>query len=320
MKNLALFLACLASGTMLASCTQQQPDRPEASPITFSPSALPPTKAPVEGSTFPEGRSFVVSSYYYATDGGTSGNYFSGLTFSKNGSTWSADKYWPLGGALDFLAFSSPDLGVSASYNGATVSTQVALIVPDNSTVQEDILYGYTAQTPMTNSVAINFLHAQALICFKAKSSIAYNATTNTGITVTGITLNSASYSGTCTIGHGSCSWEALGPGKNLEVPGLNSTNLGTSYSDVLGTGILVPVQSCTSATITYTLHNGKQANGSDQNMTGLVKTVTLTADGSMWQAGNRYTYQIDITQHGVSISPVVSPWIEATTATVNIP
>ena len=321
MKNLFLFIAGLAAAA-LTSCTYdfQEPDiYSEDYAILLSPTTSPSTKAPVSGTSFPD-RNIVAAAYYYAPSGGTSGTFFSNLVFSKNGSVWTADKYWPLGGQLDLLAYSCPQLNPTPSYTGAKVTDEVTVTVGDNSSVQEDILYAYAAPTERVSNIGLVFKHAQALIGFKAKSDVAYNSTTNVGLTITGITLNGAKYSGTCLMKNdGTCTWSSLGSQTDLAVPGLSATNLTTTLSAQLGTGILVPEQASTTATITYTLHNGKQGGNALDN-TGLLRTVTLTSPEGGWKAGKYYCYEISISQHEISVSPVVTEWEQAEPQTVIIP
>jgi len=319
MKNFKILFACLILGTASASCTYDFQNEDYGPLITLSPMAgAAETKAPIMDNVFPD-RDIVVSSYFYADNGGTSDDYFSNLTFSKSGSTWAADKYWPLGGQLDFLAVSSPQLNPELDYTGDKVTDEVRITIGDNSSIQEDILCAYAGQTSSVNSVSMSFVHAQALITFKAQSSIAYNSTTNVGITVTGITINGARYSGTCMFTkNGNCAWGGLGPQKDVAVPGLSATNLGTTMSGQLGAGIMLPSQACTTATITYTLHNGKQ-NGTNLDIPGLVKTITLTSPDTNWLSSKSYCYEICITQHGISFEPVVSDWIVTSPVTVNI-
>jgi len=321
MKNKTILLAGLAAAS-LVSCTQKlQNDNiySDNYAIVLSPSTGPDTKAPISGTTFPD-RNIVAAAYYYAPEGGTSGNYFSNLTFSKNGSVWTADKYWPLGGQLDILAYSCPQLNPTPSYTGDKVTDEVTISVGDNSSVQEDILYAYATPTDRVNNIGLVFKHAQAMIGFKVRSDVEYNATNNVGITITAITLNDAKYSGTCLMQNdGRCIWSSLGSQTNLAVPDLSPANLTTTLSGQLGTGILVPEQACTTATITYTLHNGKQG-GVNLDNTGLLRTVSLSSGNGNWEAGKYYCYEVSINQHEVSISPVVTDWVQEEPEEVIIP
>ncbi len=321
MKNFKTFFCCLAGTLALASCSKDRNDaysNPSLSSIEIIPLTCPVTKAPIIGTVFPE-RSMIVAAYYYSPGGNYDETFFSNVVFSKNGTTWTGDKYWPLTGELDFLAYSCPSLNPNASYTGTKVTDEVTLAISDNSSVQEDILFAYAERTNKISSVSMNFKHAQAMISFKAKSNLNYNAETNTGITITNITLNGAKYSGTCVMKNdGSCDWSLLGSQADKPVPGFSPVNLTSSYSAQLGTGILVPEQDCTSITITYTLHNGKQGNSNLDNA-GLVHTVNLSSPDTSWVQGKNYCYQINITQTGISVSPSVTDWVTVNPDTVNI-
>ena len=312
MKKFKTYITFIVLTVLAVSCDKIRPDPITA--IALNPVNEPSTKAPVTGTIFPD-RTMNVCSYYYATGGGTSGNHFQNITFTKSGSVWVADKYWPLDGELDFFAWSAPSTGSHYSYaNSSKVTNGVTISVSDNSSTQEDILFGYAPQTGYKSSVDINFKHAQALITFKAKSSVAYNSSTNVGITVTGITLNNAKYSGTCAMTRSgnnvSCTWSSLSSQTNKAVPGISGVNLGMSYSSQIGTGIMVPEQECTSATVTYTLHNGK-SGGSNIDVTGLTTSVTLTSPDGSWLEGKNYCYQLDITQNGITLNPTVTDWFD---------
>ena len=302
---------------------------PGSEPICFAPVTGIRTKAPVEGTTFPAGQNIVLSSkYYHGSEAGSDIQYFSNLTFTRNGSTgkWEqSTAYWPAGGQLDFLAFSKLSSGTgigTPTYGGTNVSDQVSVTMSDNSSRQEDLMFAYTSSMSKASTVPMNFRHAQALITFTAKSSIAYNSSTNVGITITGLTINDAKYSGTCTMNkNGTCTWTGLGSQTNKSVPGLASTNLTTTYTALGTSGIMVPKQGCTTATITYTLHNGKAAGGSNHDNTGLVKTIELTSpDSGNWEEGKKYNYQIDITQNGITFSPDVTPWGNAGNTEIQVP
>lgn len=320
MKNVLFALSGLALLYATLSCSKDNVSELNRKSITISPFTEVTTKAPVVGTTFPD-RSIVVAAYYYATGGGSSAPFFSNVTFSKEGSVWTSDKYWPMTGKLDFLAYSCPLLNPTPTYGGTKNTDQVSLPISDNASVQEDILFAYAPQSdPINTAIAMSFKHAQALITFKAKSSVSYNASNNEGITITNITLNGAKYSGTCLISNnGSCSWSELGSQADKSMPDFSSTNLTTSLSGQLGTGILVPEQICTTATITYTLHNGKQGSV-NQDIEGLVKTVTLTSPDSSWLEGKNYCYELNITEYDITIVPTVTDWVVVNPDSINIP
>ena len=151
---------------------------------------------------------------------------------------WREAKYWPLTGTLDFLALSTEGyvstahpftsaqlaetytVGDGTSYQVKTYKVRdgiaptsitwgensncakkVVAVIPDNSEKQDDILYGaLNAQSYNSSGNPIVFKHALSAIAFVASSNIAYNGSTNFGITIDSISIDGAKYSGTLTV------------------------------------------------------------------------------------------------------------------------
>ena len=289
----------------------------------------------INGTTFPAGRTFVLSAYHNALTG-SSGNYFSYTSFSRrtSGATsgkWGATaspKYWPLSGTLDFFAYSYDGLTIGAPTYPANVSTGATIAVPNNRDQQTDILHA-SAQTQSKNvaGIGMEFKHAQAVLVFKAKTNIARNTTTNYGITINSITVKNAYYSGTLAMtstagANGYCQWTNLGSQGDKVVPQATPYDLPTdSYgpSDQpfgIGTyGLLVPEQNQTSFIINYTLHNGKDnSNAVVDNTMDYLYTCSGT-----WQEGKKYIYNINITLDEILVNPTVTNWVDdASTVTIN--
>lgn len=267
------------------------------------------TKSAITNGVFPTSRDMFVSAYNTTA----STVYFPQTKFSYSSGAWVADKSWPLSGTLDFLAYSPGASSLSGiAWGTPNVTSSIQFTMPDNSSLQEDILVGCAVSQSAKSNVVIDFKHPQAYLTFTGKTSPEYNATTNRGVTLNSITLKSAKYSGTVlstrNAGDLSFFWSSLGSAKALAVPGLSSTNLGTTAS-VLGNGILLPEQSEVGFNINYTLHNGKDASGNAVN-------TTLNYDYSpsspcTWEAGKKYTYGIDITLNGVGVTPSVAAWTD---------
>lgn len=307
-KHLTLILA---SATFLCSCTKEnvKADLPanDLIRITTGIDISMATKAAITNGVFPTTRDMYVSAYHDES----AQNHFGNTRFSYSSGAWMADKSWPLSGKLDFLAYSQGAAAVTDVTWGtpdATASVQMGMA--DNSSVQEDILFGCAAARTASTDVVIDFKHPQAFLVFTGKSSESYNSTTNRGITINSITLKSAKYSGTVLARREesdlSFFWSSLGSAKTLAVPGLSSTNLSPTAA-TLGNGILLPEQTEVGFIINYTMHNGKDASG------GLVNT-SMTYDYTpsspcSWEAGKKYTYSIDISLKGISITPSVALW-----------
>lgn len=318
-------LTLLASGLallLLGSCSKQEtPDTSYSQPglirITTGVDVTMTTKGAITSGTFPTSRSMYVAAYHNSS----SQNHFTSTLFSYTSGGWTADKSWPLSGTLDFLAYSPGASAVTdVTWGSSNATTSVQMAMPDNSSTQEDILFGCAASQSPGVDVVIDFKHPQAYLVFTAKASESYNSTTNRGITINSITLKSAKYSGTILANRTGSDlaffWSSLGSAKTLAVPGLSSTNLVTS-STALGNGILLPEQTEVGFIINYTLHNGKDSAGTLINTT---MTYDYTPSSPVsWQAGKKYTYGLDITMNGITITPTVALWATGANKEINL-
>jgi len=307
------YLTIAAAGlVLLCSCSKQETPSIEDHSrdlirITTGIDASMTTKSAITSGTFPTSRSMYVAAYHSSS----SQNHFTSTLFSYSSGGWTADKSWPLSGNLDFLAYSPGASSVTdVTWGSPDVTASVQMSMPDNSSTQEDILFGCAASQAPGTDVAIDFKHPQAYLVFTAKASENYSSTTNRGVTINSITLKSAKYSGTIlakrTGGDLAFFWSSLGAAKTLAVPGLSSTNLTTS-SATLGSGILLPEQTEVGFVINYTLHNGKDSAGNLINTT-MSYDYTPSSPCS-WEAGKKYTYGLDITMSGITITPSVALW-----------
>lgn len=307
-------------------------DRPELAEIDFSPVLDVSTKSQL--SAFANGQTIVVASRYNP-DGVKNTlagwrNYFPATNFTYNSSTGvassSVTRYWPLTGTgtLDFLAYAAQgSLVSSASWN---YSNSVS-ITTNSNTDQYDLLVG--CKTGATASDRqIQFWHGHALICIRARSSVQYSSANNLGITVTSLSLNQCATNGTLTASHTdgsssvSMSWSGQGTKQNgLSIPGFSSTTLSqsntTDYS-TLGNGYMLPTQASTGQylAIGYTLHNGKDASNGNVNVP---MVYNLSLDGTAWQPGMRYNYDITFNLYAITVTTSVSDWSGPTNSNVSI-
>lgn len=284
------------------------------------------TKAPVNGTVMPTSRTIIFSAYYNAVEG-SSANYFTASVFTKksgDNTLWVSNpaRYWPLNGTLDFLGYTLDNNSrVSAVTWGTNVTSSVTMTLANNATNQDDLLVGgASAQTKESHAVV--FKHAEALLAFQARSSVAYNASTNYGITITDIKVNDTYHSGTvaCTRTGGNIAfaWSALGNKQNLTLPSMTSTNLTSAYANIAGSpGMILPSQAMTTVTMYYTLHNGKDGSGNPINNT---LQYTFNAGSGTWEPGKKYTYQIDITLTAIEVNATVTDWNAQTPQEIDIP
>lgn len=124
--------------------------------------------------------------------------------------------------------------------------------------------------------------------------------------------------------------WDANGNGVKTDEPALTELNLQTTYSDSGATAatptlstkpfgdayVILPPQDAVSFTISYTLHNGKEADGN----TNLNRNYTYkyTPTSEVWGIGKKVVYRINITLNEIKIAPTIIDWDEEF-KTVNI-
>lgn len=255
-------------------------------------------------------------------------------------------KYWPLTGNLDLLAIAGSGLNTAANgvvptfvWNTDNVAGSVVATIPDNSAKFDDILFGGSnAQTYMASGNPIVFRHAESAVVFTASSNVAYNAETNVGVTIDSISVNGAKYSGTLTVTNPAAgmtevkdsvvaAWSDLGSEKAyIKARVWNTANTGvdaaesvltalnltatsaTLASKPFGEGyVILPEQDAVPFTVTYTIHNGKDASGSAVNNQMQYKYVPEA--GSKWEQGKKHVYDIIINLSEVTIAPTVVDW-----------
>ena len=352
MKKRILTGAILALAT-LSACQQLTPEPLQDIRFLTAQHAI--TKSPIDGTSFPDDYNLIVSAYRnlgsHASASDAAGNYFTSVTFTKHSSHWAEARYWPLDGSLDFLAYAStglkdPNHGIvpTAVWGDAwgNVAKKVVLNVPDNSVLFDDLLYGcVNNQVYAAGGTPLTLSHAETVVCFAAKANVAYDATNNRGVTINGITLDGAYYSGTLTIenpgagggsGNLSAVWSSLGsqtahvPARvyggaacTANDPALTGFHLGTTATTLsqkhFGEAyVILPPQAAQSFTIHYTVHNGKNGDTAVDN----AMQYTYTCSGT-WNQGTKNLYTIEITLNEVIITPTVTDWVAGNATTVQI-
>lgn len=293
----------------------------EVSPVTTSVT----TKAPIAGTTFPDTRTLIVSASYHPESGNAS-NYFSGVTFTKTGTSWSADKLWPNSGSLDLFAYSIDGLSVGSTIYDTLCTDGVKLSIPDNSSVQCDILWGYAGNQKYNgsgNTIIMN--HAVSAIAFTAKCNVGYDTTANRGISIQSIVLKSVNNSGTVRMDKDlTCTWSSLGEIKDMTVGGISTgyyvpstpVNLSEVPFGIGGEGLVVIPQNSTSFEINYTIHNGKDGAGNNIDEPGMSFSYSCEGD---WVHGKKYIYALDFSLNDINVAPSVLDWDDGGTTDVDI-
>lgn len=320
-------LATLLLTAVLASCAdiRDAAVAPSADEICLDAYAAAATKAPVTGTTFPEGWTIRLSAYHTAPNG-TVQEYFSDVPFTRQGTVWKAGtaaapnpKYWPSQGTLTFFARTAMPAGTAGV--SADPDERVAT-VGDNSASQTDILFAMKApMTKTASAVPMVFYHQQALVAFRAKGA-AYDATNNIGFTVTGVDILDANFAGTLTATRSgdavATSWSALTAQKDaVVVPGVTTTRL-TAAFQTLGTGLLVPGQPARAFRVHYTFHDGKTAAGVADDKV-CTYTYAVPAGAPAWAAGRRYVYELTFSLEGITVVPVLEDWADGGSALVEV-
>ena len=357
MKKL-LFAAVVAALSCLTACSsleREAGERAQNQEISFLTLQRVNTKSPVDGIVFPDGYDMKVSAFHnlgsHPGDREVASDYFTGVTFSKNGTLWKEAKYWPLDGTLDFLVYATAGLKDAASGivptpswgDAGNVARKVVLDIPDNSVKFDDILYGASnEQKFIAAGNPLVLRHAETVVCFAAKANVPYDAVNNKGVTIDCITVDDAYYGGTLTIlnpaaGKGSgnleASWSNLDEQKSHvaarvyqgaacaaqepDLSGLNLTATAASLNDKhFGEGyVILPEQVATRFTLTYTLHNGKDGDGTPLNNQ---MQYQYTCSGT-WAQATKNLYTIDITLNEITVTPSVVDWTSASPISVPI-
>ena len=333
----AFFLTTVAAIAALCACSKTAivPDEGALEhEIALTPvnGPLTRTTGAIDGTALPTDFDMTVAAHHSVS---TSADYFKGVTFSNVSETnnWSGGKYWPLTGTLDFLAYanrSGSGLVSSPSWTNTSAANSVSLTVGDNSTLFDDLLYGGTQGSAYNPSAptSMSFKHAFAVVMFTFASNTAYNATTNTGIEVTGVTVSNAKYGGPLTITNGATPtavWGTLTNPQTSVTPRNYTSNAAMAALQVPTTAstahfgdcyVILPPQTGTSITITYSIHNGK-IGSADNTLTG--QTKTFDCSGQTWAMGTKTCYAVQFTLNEILITPTVTDWTGPTTTNVTV-
>ncbi len=305
MKNCKYLLLFLLAMSLLASCNKEGLYSESREAISIAPVVENnKTKAVITGTTFPTSRSMVVSADLNADTGG-SGNYFSNETFTYGTSDWvpAHTYYWPLAGTLEMLAYSAGSASVTPTWTNAT-----KLVLSCANCSADDILVGGLTGAK-SSSKTIVFKHALSQIKCTASAnvgstikvkSITFNAKKGATLTVTK-SAGSSNVS-VATALTGSATENAVLSGGNVTV--------GTSAA-AIGSPILIPAQTPSSMTITYTMMNG----GAESP----VMTVNKELSTSM-TPGNAYTFAIAFSVTGITVTATLTDWDSSTSQEIKVP
>ena len=319
-SKLRLLGVILVFSLSLGSCSQIEAVGTDDE-LMLSPLAGTTTKAPIDGTVFPEERKIQLAAWEYADPIVYRKRWFPAVTFSRSDADnlWHATppKYWPVNGGLRFAGLSADGLSgtVTFPWSAEDAAAQAEPVIryemPDNSTIQDDVLYsGLSVYSQSSSGVtSLVFNHAQGQVAFSAAGNMSYDAATNYGIEITGIVLKEMKYSGTMTVSEaGDISWGGLGSEKTLAVPGIGSVHVLNSAEAVqVGSGVLLPVQDFSGFTMRYVQHNGKDSDGTDLNREFVHEWIP--SEPVSLAAGQILKIDLYFTLNEIIVSPSVVEW-----------
>ena len=297
----AAFGAALLAVLLFPSCTAEGPEPVSGGegkefllsasvPSFTAGDGVPATKGFVEGTSLydSEGgnRSLYLTAYLHAQNG-NDGEYLTGEAFStSDGSTWRHDPpvYWPLGGRMDLMAYSSaaPFDEFDVAWGGENCAERMRLSVGHDRT-QDDILYGSAwGEGDSFNVTSLQMHHTQAWIQVVLKKDSALSDE----VVVHSVELLDTYIGGDLLIennyGHPEISWnfrrfEARDRAVD-DLAGVCGTPLSSSESVL---NMLVPQQEMKSIRIKY-------SQGGEE------KSAVKELPHATWLAGKRYVYEFN--------------------------
>lgn len=305
MKN--IFLAALLL-LAVCSCEKSEPENKGIIDVDVKFAVEGVTKAPITTTSLPTSRNLIVSAYFNPVSG-SGVNYINAGTFSYSSGSWRCSgAYWPLTGTLDMLGYSVDNTShVSGVTWGSKNTASLTLTLNDNSAAQDDLVVGGGAALT-SGSNALTFHHTMSLLTFSAYAETAYNATTNTGVTITDVWIAGAYHSGrmTCSALGTGITWDQLSAQGSMSLPSLSATHLTGTAAPLAGTpGLILPPQTAVPITVYYTMHNGKIGDVPND------MAMSYTFTPANWQVGGKYNYVIYVRNNGIAclFSAVCTDW-----------
>ena len=318
------FPLLIAVSLLAGACSKTGITTDEVQELSLSPKVSQPTKAALTGTTLGTDNKYVV---YLSASSAEMGNFFSDQLYSycTDGGKWRASSepgtadpiLWPFGGGeLDFLGLACMKEAHDALQNqikwDATLPANAVKIEDwDLNEHPYDIMYAaQNAQGYTTNNGTVDmvFRHSQALITFTAKCAIPEieGGEITDVFTIKGITVNGLDHVGTLTVDNShstlTASWtkkEGSTPA-DMEISGIGEEGVvlsGTDYT-ACGDGFIIMPQSAKSITIKYRLRHA-------------VNDLEYTFDipRTVWKAGMKYNYALDLSLEEILVTPSVSDW-----------
>ena len=310
-RNIIHILACLLA---LSSCHKQDQQDHPARAIDFGTMG---TKAGVTAETIgAAGSAFIVRGAF--TQSGTSYTLFDGTTVTSDGTEWtySPVQYWAVSSSYKFRAVWPADAFTgtgAASYtddlgtNGAQIAGFTVSSSPD---AQKDLLISNlaTATTdgtgaPTPEKVNLNFQHILSDVQIQVKVEDAGEEIILKSIELSGM-QGSGSYAYAAT----AYAWTPSGTAQTYSKDLTSLPALTASFPTDPQCELLMIPQTLT----------GGMAIKLVYSIGGTDTTVNLkTADGTSWEIGKKYIYQITIATAKIEFTAKVVDWVDGSTITL---
>ena len=319
------FIMAFGALALLAGCTEKAELRetPEYSDglIRFQSVVSKVTaKSAFAQQTFTGGR----DSLYIVADhikDGVRSTYFGETAFYGEGGVWRADKYWPIGGEIDFLAYYTTGNRSVKDAAGDTLcatwgvgegdsALKLVMTVSGNYTPlseiddsvnvkgnQMDFLYAYSNGNVPLGQVPLVFHHANTWVNFTIR------AKQDSVIVLDSIVFHNTAYDGVFTLNNSVNVTEAkwvLGETGDVSFPGVKKYLVPDTVA-VLGDGFVLPEQDIRNFTLHYSILT-------DRSHQGYVYDFNM--ERGLWERGKKYTYNISLNGIGeIEVTPSVDDW-----------
>lgn len=301
-----LFILASAAALMLASCAKTTVVYNEApQEISFKQVTNVMTKGTLSND---------VELGVIAYNAGGASTYFANTCFEHDGQNWSADKYWPVSGNLDFILYapySETNVLNSSSYESLVISVDNS----DSEEEQIDWLYAdkrYDNTEKSTDAINVNLQHALAKIIVNLK------ADTDDVVTIKSFTINDTKQTETLTITQNNTTntidWTDSGEEVNWILSGLATDDETLDKSTGKTDDCLVIPSDQTSFTMTYTLEGIVDAEENPKLL-----THTHTFNDAKWEAGHQYTYDVTIGVTEIKFSCTDAGWTDGNNPAANL-
>ena len=295
MRRRDILYIYIIGALLLSACSKSEADRPDNT-ISFAPVAAKPTKTIISGTTYPTSESFVVSAFHNGTAA-----YFEDLTatYSNSNSLWATTEaqYWPLGGSLDFIAYSPASAGLTIDATDGVTATDYT--VQNTTQMTTDLCYASATVADCSNhpaAVPLTFSHALSQIVFRVKAAAYY--TTNT--TTVALSMTSLSLSGIYSVGDfaaGAWSNQNTAYTYTLSNSATSLTYDGNNDPNVIDVCAYLYLPQTISAdarlNVGYTIT--QTVSGTPYTVENPPVSIPLRNTVTEWQPGKKYIYTINI-------------------------